>query len=338
MSNRLMILASCSGLSLLAASTAVAQDLTISVWGGGYAEEFRRTIVEPFEAEHGVSVTLETGLSGERLARLMATGGRGTDLVYFTDYQMAELAGRGLLQPVDPASLTNLDSLADFARDPLGDGLCPAFTVAAVGLAYNSELTDAPTSWDVLFQDEPPGRKGFPDINISYGPLLIAMVSEMEGGSLENTDPGFEKIAGAKDGLQIFTGREILDSINQADVPVAPHLNIFVRRDESVPLRFAFPQEGGLGVLNLVCMTAGSQNTELAQQFVDFHLSHDVQAAMLVSQGEGSVRTDVEVPAGTGFSLISAEDMANLRFFDVGEIVGRRSGWIERWQEEVIAE
>lgn len=326
------------GLLLMSAGLASAQDLTISLWGGGYAEEFRKTIVEPFEKANGVSISLETGLSGERLAKLMATRGRGTDIVYFTDYQMAELAGRNLLQPIDPSALSNLGSLYDFAKDPLSGGLCPAFTVAAVGLAYNSELMDEPASWADLFRDDLPGKKGFPDINISYGPLLVAMVAEMEGGSLDDTDPAFAKIASIKDKLQIFTGREILDSINQGDVPLAPHLNIFVRRDDSVPLRFTFPEEGGLGVLNLACVTAGSENVELAQKFIDFHLSQEVQQAMLVNQGEGTVRKDVELPEDSNFSLIAPDDLEKLRFFDVSKIIENREDWIARWQEEVIAE
>src|SRR5690606_35457925 len=128
------------------------------------------------------------------------------------------------------------------------------------------------------------------------------------------------------------------DAINQGDVSLAPHLNIFVRRDESVPLRFTFPQEGGLGVLNLACVTANSQNVELPQKFIDFHLSKQVQEAMLLSQGEGTVRTDVEMPEDSIYSLISPEDMAKLRFFDVNKIVENRDEWIARWQEEVIAE
>jgi putative spermidine/putrescine transport system substrate-binding protein len=338
MKTKLVAIASVSLLAL-SSGAAVAQDLTISLWGGGYAEEFRKIIVEPFEKQHNVKVTLDTGLSGERLAKLMATGGRGTDLVYFTDYQMAELAKRGLLQPVDKKALTNMDALQDFAKDPFGDGSCPAFTVAAVGLAYNSQLMkEAPTSWKQVVDADLPGKKGFPDINISYGPLTLGMISQLEGGSLEDMDPGFAKIASVKKNLQIFTGREILDAINQGDVPLAPHLNIMVRKDDSVPLRFTFPQEGGLGVLNLVCMIKGSEKSELAQQFIDFHLSKEIQSEMLVKQGEGTVRTDVETPSESKYNLISAENLARLKFFNVNTIVSNRADWISRWQEEVIAE
>lgn len=320
-----------------AVAPAAAQDLTISIWGGGYAEEFRDTIVVPFEEAHDVEVALQTGLSGERLARILATRGRGTDLVYFTDHQMAELAAEGLLQPMNPDALTNLDEIAEFAQDPLGGGMCPAFTVAAVGLAYNGEIIDAPTSWSDLFRDDLPAKAGFTDISISYGPLLLAQVAEMEGGGIDNIAPAFEKVAAHRDQMEIFTGREILNAINQGDVALAPHLNIFVQRDESVPLRFAFPEEGGLGVLNLACMVEGSENAELAAEFIDFHLSHEIQTQMMNRQGEGTVRSDVKVPEDSTFSLISPEEAENLRFFDVQTLVDSREEWIGRWQEEIIA-
>lgn len=336
MTRHLAILASGSALALTAGAAA-AQDLTISLWGGSYAEEFRRAVVEPFEQAHGVSIALETGRSGERLARLMATRARGTDLVYFTDYQMAELANRGLLQPVGAGTLDNQDDLLDFARDPFGGDLCPAFTVAAVGLAYNSELTQAPTSWNDLFDSEAPAAIGFPDINISYGPLLLLMIAQMDGAEPGDIDAGFARIRAARDDLQLFSGREVLDAINQGDVALAPHLNLFVQPDDSVPLRFAYPQEGGLGVLNLACITTGSANPELAAQFIDFHLSREVQQAMLQAQGEASVRLDVEVPATAGASAISADEMSRLHFFDVHNILENRAEWIDRWQEEVIA-
>ena len=332
-------LAAIAGSAALSANTpAQAQELVISMWGGGYAEEIEKTIVQPFEEMTGANVTLDTGLSGERMAKLLATKGRGTDLVYFTDYQMAELAKAGVVQPIDAGSLSNLEGVADFAKDPLGGGMCPAFTVLAVGLAYNGEtLAEPPTSWADIFNADL-GVSGFPDITTSYTPLLLMKLAEMEGGSADDLTPAFEKVAAEKSHLQFYSSREILDSINQGDVAMAPQLNIFVPKDESVPLRFTYPEEGGLGVLNLVCVTAGSENKELAQQFIDFHLSREIQEAMLLGQGETTVRTDVDAPAETMHSLIPAEELSKLQFFDPNTIVEHRNEWVDQWQERVIAQ
>lgn len=318
---------------------ALAEELTISIWGGGYAEEFKKNVVEPFEQATGATVNVVGGLSSERLAKLMATRGRGTDIIYLTDYQMAELKKRDLLQPVDPAKLTNLSQLYDFARDPLGGNTCPAFTVAGVGLAYNKDhFAEAPQSWKDLFRTDLKGKAGYVDMNVSYGPLMLVETAQLFGGGIDDVDPAFKKVEEMKDHFQFFTRREILDAINQGDVSLAPHLNIFVTRDKSVPLRFAWPKEGGLGVLNLACVVKGTPVPDLAQKFIDFHLSKQVQEAMLKSQGETPVNKTSERPEKTKFNVISPSDVENLIFFDIDKITKNRADWLKRWQEEIIAQ
>lgn len=326
-------------LGCLTAQSAEAEELTISIWGGGYAEEFKKNVVEPFEKETGATVNVAGGLSSERLAKLMATRGRGTDLIYLTDYQMAELKKRNLLQPIDPTKLPNLSQLYDFARDPLGGNTCPAFTVAGVGLAYNKDhFAEPPQSWKDLFRTDLKGKAGYVDMNVSYGPLMLVETARLFGGGIDDIDPAFKKVKESRDHLQFFTRREILDAINQGDVSLAPHLNIFVTKDESVPLRFTWPKEGGLGVLNLACIVKGTEVSDLAQKFIDFHLSKQAQEAMANAQGETPVNKTAKVPENTAFNIISPSDVENLIFFDIDKIAADRADWLKRWQEEIIAQ
>lgn len=323
----------------LLAGAASAQDLTISIYGGGYAEDIRREIIAPFEALHGVTVAMEAGASGDRMARMIATGGRGTDLMYIVDYQMADLLARGILQPVTPGSITNMDALLPFAQDPLGDGMCPAFTVNAVGLSYSTALETPPTSWADLFAEDVAGTVGLPDLSITYGPFVLAQAAELAGGGLEDIDPGFDTVLGMRDRAQIFTrGGQALEAIHQGEMAMAPNLNIFVARDESAPSAFAYPEEGAIGLLNLVCVVNGTQNAELAEKLIDFHLSYEVQQAMLNNHGEATVRADVPPPADPNPTIIPEAEYARLRFYDPNVIHASRPAWFERWQEEVIAE
>lgn len=325
--------------ALAAVSAAQAQELTISYWGGKASEEFKRNVVEPFQNATGVTVRVDGGLASERLAKLSVTKGRGLDIIYLTDYQMAEAKERGLLQPVDPANMPNLANLYDFAKDPLGGGTCPAFTVAGVGLAYNKDhFAEPPKSWADLFREGLPGKAGYVDMAVSYGPLMLIETAQLYGGGIDNIDPGFDKLKELKDSLQFFSLREILDSINQGDVSIAPHLNIFVVKDESVPLRFSWPDEGGLGVLNMACVVAGSEHSELAQKFIDFHLSVEAQTGMLRAMGETPVNTTVSIPEGLPHNYIPSTDIEKLQFFDVDKIVSSRNDWLNRWREEILAQ
>src|SRR5690606_27335943 len=134
-------------------------------------------------------------------------------------------------------------------------------------------------------------------------------------------DPGIARLTELKDSLQFFSLRESLDSINHGDVSIAPHLNIFVVKDESVPLRFSWPDEGGLGVLNLACVVESSEQSELAQQFINFHLSQEAQEGLLQAMGETPVNTTVSVPEGLPHNYIPSADIEKLQFFDVDKIV-----------------
>lgn len=318
---------------------APADTLTISIWGGGYGEMWKKHAAEPFEQQTGHKVVIEGGRSSERLSKLIATKGRGIDLIFLTDYQMAIARENDLLTPVDPQNIPAMEQLYDFAKDPLGGGLCPAITVIGAGLAYNKDhLASPPSSWNDLFRTDLQGRPGYPNISQSYSPLVLIRIAELHGGGLEAIDVGFRKLASIKDRVQIFRLFEILDAINQGDASVSPMLNIFVKKDPSVPLSFAWPSDGGVGILNLACVIKGTGNQALAEQFLDFYLSADNQLRIAQGGGDSPVNRTVPVPADTRYNMVTEDQVAKLHFYDATTVAGLRAGWLDRFQEEIIAE
>ena len=321
------------------ATPVLADTVTISIWGGGYGEMWKAHAAAPFEEQTGHTVVIEGGRSSERLSKLIATKGRGIDLIFLTDYQMAIARENELLTPVDAQNIPAMEQLYDFAKDPLGGGLCPAITVIGAGLAYNRDhFPSPPDSWDALFRTDLEGRPGFPNISQSYSPLVLTRIAEMHGGGLDAIDIGFEKLASIKERVQIFRLFEILDAINQGDASVSPMLNIFVRKDPEVPLSFAWPADGGVGVLNLACVVKGSENQALAEQFLDFYLSADNQLRIARGGGDSPVNSTVEVPTDTRYNMVTEDQVAKLHFYDAITVAGKRAGWLDRFQEEIIAE
>ena len=324
---KMSMMAAVAAASVMAASTATFADtLTISIWGGGYGAMWKKHAAEPFEKKTGHKVVIDGGRSSERLSKLIATKGRGTDLIILTDYQMAT------------GNVKSMGQLYDFAKDPLGGGLCPAITVIGAGIAYNkNHFAAAPTSWNDLFRKDLKARPGYPNLTQSYSPLVLIRLAEMSGGGLNAIDAGFNKLAGIKNNVQIFRLFEILDAINQGDASVAPMLNIFVKKDPSVPLSFAWPQDGGIGILNLACVVKGSKNQALAEQFLDFYLSAENQAHIAKSGGDSPVNKTVAVPKGTKYNMVTEEQVSKLHFYDATTVAAKRAGWLTRFQEEIIA-
>lgn len=166
---------------------------------------------------------------------------------------------------------------------------------------------------------------------------MLIRLAEMSGGGLNSIDAGFNKLAGIKNNVQIFRLFEILDAINQGDASVAPMLNIFVKKDPSVPLSFAWPKDGGIGILNLACVVKGSKNQALAEQFLDFYLSAENQAHIAKSGGDSPVNKTVAVPKGTKYNMVTEEQVSKLHFYDATAVAAKRAGWLTRFQEEIIA-
>ncbi|MDE0253641.1 MAG: hypothetical protein OYG32_02485, partial [Rhodospirillaceae bacterium] len=118
------------------AGAAQSATITVSVWGGGYGAKWKKHAAEPFEKATGHKVIVDGGRSAVRLSKVKATKGKGTDVVFLTVHQMMILRDEGILAPIDPANVPNVSQLYDFAKDPMGGGMCPAITVLGAGLAY----------------------------------------------------------------------------------------------------------------------------------------------------------------------------------------------------------
>jgi len=216
--------------------------------------------------------------------------------------------------------------------------MCPAITVIGVGLAYNkNHFKSPPTWWNALFRKDLKGRPGYPNITQSYSPLMMIRLAEMNGGGLNAIDAGFKKLAAIKEKVQIFRLFEILEAINQGDASVAPMLNIFVKKNLKVPLSFAWPKDGGLGVLNLACVIKGSKNKALAEQFLNFYLSAENQAHIAKSGGDSPVNKTVKVPTGTKYNMVTEAQVSKLHFYDAAVVAKKRAAWLTKFQEEIIA-
>ena len=224
----------------------------------------------------------------------------------------------------------------------MGGNSCPAFVVLGAGLAYNTdEFADKPpTSWNDLLSDKLNGKAGYPDIGISYATLLAIKMAELNGGSIDNVAAGFNALNASRDNLQFYASREILESVVRGDVSLAPQLNIFVKKEDGVPMDFAWPDEGGLGVLNLMCVLKGSKNAALAEKFINYMLSDEVQNKLLDEQGETPVSANVDMSNAASMpgNILTIDQIDKLNFWDIKKVAESKAGWVELWQETVIAE
>ena len=82
-------------------------------------------------------------------------------------------------------------------------------------------------------------------------------------------------------------------------------------------------------MLNIV---KGCENKELAEAFIDYYLSYDVQLAEALDGVDAPVRPDVELTAEQSANFTYGEEMiSNLKLPDWNVIAANQANWIASW-------
>ncbi|MFD1911030.1 ABC transporter substrate-binding protein [Halodurantibacterium flavum] len=330
-----------AALALGAATPALAQvpTLTISVYGIAQ-DEYKAALYDPFEAICGCRLVVETGNSSERLAKLEANRAAPViDVAALSDADAAEAAQKGLIQPIDPAAITNLDSLYDFARDPVGGNHAIGYTFYGTSIVYRSDEVSV-DSWLDLFSDELRGRVALPNITTTQGPLALYMIERAAGGESDDFDTAIAMVAEHRDDIVTFyeRGSQIPQLLQQEEI-LAAVVGRFGWSNilrTGLPVAWAEPAEGQTGGMNVLTVVEGTEQAELAHQFIDFWLSTEVQTRLAEGLIDSPVNTTVTVSEDIAEGLTyGAETAAAISFIPPAVQLEHRNAWIEGWNNNV---
>ncbi len=304
-------------------------------------EEFTQVVAEPFEAETGIKVVLDTGTNAGRLTKLRINAETpDTDVVLISDYYAQIGKDMGLFSPIDREEVPNLDAVQPWAVDP--DGYGPAYTFQLLGLLYRTDLVEeVPDSWEDLWA-EPEGGYVLPDISVSAGPMFVLAAGEHFGSGPADPDAGFEALAEiGPDALQFYTGStELTSLLERGEIVMAPGLDNFAMGSVAAdqPIGFAVPDQGRVMTANTVQVVDGAPNPAGARAFADFLLRPEVQEGMAAALHDKPVALGADpTPLMEQVSREAASDpIANgYHQGDLELIAGERSAWLDRFTEEV---
>lgn len=332
------------GISALLGTTAFAQDntLTINSFGGAYEEAHRACVIAPFEAETGAKVNVVTAYSADAFAQLRAQKAAPQfDVIHFSGGQEIVAAAEGLLAPIDKASLTNEPDLYDFAKKDLANGQGPAYSIAAIGLVYNTEaVPSAPTKWADLFNPEYGEHLVLTDISNGYGMLSFLMLNQVRGGDLSNVQPGLDAVkellaAGA---IVVSTSPEIQQEFAQNDAWIAPYASdyAFTLRAAGLPSGFVQGEEGTPASYITANLVAGRPNSELALKFIDLEISAEAQKCFAEALRYSPTNSKTELSDDVAADVAYGEaGVAGLIRFDPATIEAFRTAWVEEWNKAI---
>ncbi|QKK22548.1 ABC transporter substrate-binding protein [Rhizobium hidalgonense] len=327
-----------SALSPLAASAAE-RTLTISVYAFAQ-DDFKTLVYDPFEAKCGCKLVVETGNSVERLAKMEAN--KANPVVDLAAVSMADAlaaARAGLIDKVDTAKLSNFAKLYDIAKDPNDDGMSVGYTFYATSIAYRPDKMKI-DSWADLLKPEYVGHVAFPNVTTNQGPPALYMLGQALGKDTPDLKGPIEALGVKKDEIVTFYEKssQLVQLMQQEEIWAAPIGRFswagFTKLD--VPVAWATPKEGQTGGMNVLVLTKGSKNQDLALQFMDFWLSTDTQTKLAEKLVDSPANNEVKLSEAAANNLTYGEATAkSLKLIPSAVALDNRAGWLKTWNEKV---
>ncbi|KQV66023.1 ABC transporter substrate-binding protein [Rhizobium sp. Root1220] len=321
------------------AARAEERTLTISVYAFAQ-DDFKSIVYDPFEAKCGCKLVVETGNSVERLAKMEAN--KANPVVDMAVVSMADALSasrKGLIDKIDTSKLGNFAKLYDIARDPNGDGMSVGYTFYATSIAYRSDKMKI-ESWADLLKPEYIGHVAFPNVTTNQGPPALYMLGLALGNDTPDLKAPIEALGEKKDDIVTFYEKssQLVQLMQQEEIWAAPIGRFswagFTKLD--VPVAWATPREGQTGGMNVMVMTKGSKNQDLAAQFMDFWLSTDIQTKLAEKLVDSPANKEVKLSDAAANNLTYGEDTAkSLKLIPSAAALDNRADWLKEWNDKV---
>lgn len=314
------------------------KQITLLGYGGPFDRVTKKYVADPFTAATGIPVVIRGGSSDLINSLLVQKDHPQYDLVHIGYDSYTMLKQNGVFDPIERSTIPNFAHLYPIAQSTHG----LATTITAVTIVYNTEKIKRPiTSWADLWDPAFKGHVAIEKVPATYGVDTLMMAARLAGGSEKNIDPGFRKLAELKPSLNaIYTNSsQCAQLFEQGGTWIAPWYSgrVASTRRAGVPVAAADTKEGAPVYLTMLCPLKGKWNRWVAQ-FMNMHLSAEVQQAFAKEFASGPSRTDVKLDPEVAKTVPYGErQVSQLIQFDWDEIIPHLDEWTRRFNREIAS-
>ena len=288
--------------ALIVASPALAQEeavLNVYNWSDYIAAD----TIANFEAETGIKVNYDVYDNNEIVDAKLLAGSSGYDIVVPSGNFLERQIMAGLILPLDKAKLTNYGNLDPSAMetaaivDPDNAHGVP-YMQNTIGLGYNVAkvaealgTSDAPTSWDLLFDPETVGKLASCGVAIMDSPSEV-MGSALHYLGLDANSESEEDLAKAeallnsiKPSVRYFHSSQYIDDLGNGEICLAMGYSgdMFIAADNAAAgteVSYLIPEEGAPTLYDFLAIPVDAPHPENAHKFIDYILKPEVVAAI----------------------------------------------------------
>jgi len=313
-------------------------ELVVATWGWTAANV--KKLSGAFEEKYGVKVLIdETSGNADRLNKVKAQRNNPQIDVVLMSESFSTLGNAdGVFEKIDTGVVTNLNNLYDFAKNK--DGYGPCYSLVRYGIIYDKDVVPAPKSYVDLFSGTYDGLISLPDMSSTAGPYLLVAMTDSLSDSEHNVDPVFSFLAENSSKIAQFytTSSEVQTAFTTGEIAVAifMDMNMPLLTKAGLNVGWVDAAEGSFSAAATANVVKNSPNPELAQLYVNYLLSDEIQNQVASVLSEAPTSRNATMPEESKKFLAFGEDsVAALRSFDESYISSKKAEWINRFQREV---
>ena len=300
-----------------------------------------------FEERTGIEVENDYFTSEQEMLTKLRTSPGIYDVVLVNSSFTGDAAREGLIQPIDPAKITNWDNLTPSFRDNAmlnidGKVMGVAWLWGVTSFAYNTDkLAARPESIEILWDPAYQGRIGWRDDAVE-AVQLAAIATGQDMNNPTDMDAIKEKLRSLKGQIATYWSSE--DEWNKLLAGDAFDVSVYwsgsaarSKKAFGLPVEFVIPKEGVIAWLDGLSIATGAPNPDGAHAFIDFMDSADFYVKWDTDVGApASANNDAmaQLPADAFNRVAFADPTVGERLQFMGPIPDdRRQQYLDLWSE-----